>query len=202
MTIKNPVLPLTLLVLLSSCATHTGYVDKNIDPLMPTLGLDAVDFEAAAAKSVESMLKSGAVNKPKGGRYVLVISRITNDTMQRIDVDQLVKKIRIALLQSGKVVTTTAVSADGAEDKMSMQSRQLRSSTEFNQATIAQQGKLLAPDISLSGKIIQKNSSLNNGDLRVDYYVQLTLTDLQTGLGLWEDERPISKTGDGNSVSW
>ena len=80
------------------------------------------------------MLASGVLNHPGGGRYVVAISRLTNDTMQRIDTDELVKKIRVEILNSGKAVVTTAIGGAGAEDDMTMRVRQLRGSQEFSHA--------------------------------------------------------------------
>lgn len=191
-----------LLLLASGCATTTQNIDMNNDRGQAVMGLDYRDFQKAAGEAVSSMLQSGAVNKKGGGRYVLAISRIVNDTMQRIDTDQLIKKIRVELLQSGKVVVTTAVGANGAEDKLAMQTRQLRRSDEFNQATVAKKGQLIAPELSLSGKIIQRNIKVSSGTQQVEYYFQLTLTDINTGLAFWEGEYVIGKRGSNKSVSW
>lgn len=180
----------------------TTMIDPRADRTAIGMGLDSRDFESAAATVVQDMLQSGAVTKPAGGRYVLVISRVTNDTMQRIDTDQLVKLIRVELLKSGKVVTTTAVGFGGAEDPMAMQSRDLRNSKEFNQANVARQGQMVAPELSLSGKMLQTNNRLGDGSQRVDYSFQLSLTDLRTGLALWEGSKPISKRGTNETVSW
>ena len=50
---------------------------------------------------------------------VLAISRIVNNTGQQIDTDLLTKKIRVALLNSGKAQTTTTMGLGGtAEDPM------------------------------------------------------------------------------------
>jgi len=127
--------------MLSGCATTTRNIDMNNDKGQAVMDLDYRDFQKAASEAIRSMLQSGALNKRGGGRYVLAISRIINDTMQRIDTDQLIKKIRVELLQSGKVVVTTAVSAGEPEDKMSMKTRQLRKSDEFKQSTVAKKGK-------------------------------------------------------------
>ena len=71
---------------------------------------------------------------------------------------------------------------------------------EYDQETIAKTGTLIAPNMSLSGKMLQRNLKLESGwfssvDTRVEYYLQLTLTDLKTGLSVWEDEQPIIKEG-------
>jgi uncharacterized protein (TIGR02722 family) len=204
MKLKTTLLAMILscILLLTGCAVQTQTVDIKNDQGQAVMGLDYRDFENAANTMIDSMIASGAVNKPGGGRYVLTISRITNDTMQRIDTDQLIKKIRVALLKSGKVVTTTAVSISGPEDQMAMAARELRDSEEFNQSRVAAEGQLIAPDLSLSGKIIQRNNRINKQQQQVDYYFQLTLTDIMHGLALWEDEVPIVKRGSNKSVSW
>ena len=190
-------------ILTTGCSTvATKNIDIHNDKEVAVRGLNYKDFQKASNELVDSMLRSGAISKPGGGRWVLAISDIINDTMQRIDTDQLVKKIRIALLQSGKVVVTTAVSAKGAEDKMSMNARKLRGHGEFNQKTVAGKGQMIAPDMSLSGKIIQKNIRINRSEEQSEYYFQLSLTDINTGLALWEGESFVGKRGSGDSVSW
>ncbi|MBR7158122.1 MAG: penicillin-binding protein activator LpoB [Alphaproteobacteria bacterium] len=184
-------------LMVSGCGTTVVDLDNPEEKaaMSNVMALEYRDFEKAANKAVQEMISSGAVTNRSGGRYVLVISRITNDTMQKIDTDQLIKKIRTQLLQSGKVVVTSAVGLDGAEDPMVMKARQLRKSKEVNQANVAKKGTIVAPDLSLSGKIIQRNLDLDFGGERVEYYFQLTLTDLTTGLAIWEGETPIIKEG-------
>ena len=191
-----------LLLMFSGCAATTRNIDMNNDKGGAVMGLDYRDFQKAASEAISSMLQSGALNKRDGGRYVLAISRIVNDTMQRIDTDQLIKKIRVELLQSGKVVVTTAVSEGEPEDKMSYKARQLRKSDEFKQSTVAKKGQMIAPDLSLSGKIIQRNVKVDSGTQQVEYYFQLTLTDINTGLAYWEGETVIGKRGSNKSVAW
>ena len=188
--------------LMSGCADKTERIDVHNDKGDQVMGLDYRDFNEAASKAVQSMLMSGAVDKKNGDRYVLAISRITNDTMQHIDTDQLIKKIRVELLRSGKVVVTTAVGANGAEDKMSKQARELRNDDEFNQATVQKKGTMIAPELSLSGKILQRNVAMDDGKQQVEYYFMLTLTEIKTGLAWWEGETVIGKRGSGKSVSW
>lgn len=184
------------------CTKKTVIVDPQADAGPQTMALDYRDFEKAANDSIEDMILSGAVNRPGGGRYVMVVSTVVNDTMQRIDTDLLTKKIRVALLRSGKVVTTTAIGAEGPEDSMAMQTRQLRESDEFNQSTVAKKGQMIAPELSLSGKITQRNLRTDDNYQQVEYYFLLSLTDINSGLAIWENETPIVKRGDTKSVSW
>ncbi|MEA3372314.1 MAG: penicillin-binding protein activator LpoB [Campylobacterota bacterium] len=189
-------------ILMTGCADKTEKIDIHHDTGDQVMGLDYRDFNQAAGEAVQSMLKSGALNKKSGDRYVLAISRITNDTMQHIDTDQLIKKIRIELLRSGKVVVTTAVGISGAEDKMSKEARKLRDDAEFNQRTVQKEGQMIAPDMSLSGKILQRNIKMDDGKQQVEYYFMLSLTEVRTGLAWWEGETIIGKRGSGKSVSW
>lgn len=167
-----------------------------------TFGLDYRDFEYSAKQAVDSFLGSPLSQKPGGtAPWVMAISRIVNDTTLNIDTDQLVKKIRIALLNSGRVVVTTAVAAGGPEDAMSAQVRELQDSELFNQETVAASGTMVAPDLSLSGKIIQRANRVGNRQ-QVDYYFQLTATNIETGLAYWEFEQVIAKLGSNQSFTW
>jgi uncharacterized protein (TIGR02722 family) len=186
---------------LAGCAAPARYIDPAADDGPVAMTMDYRDFEKAATDAVEDMLASGAVTNPDGSRYIMVVSRITNDTMQRIDTDQLTKKIRVALLRSGKVVTTTAVGLNGPEDQMAQKARELRNSDEFDQSGVQKKGTLKAPDLSLSGKILQRNHKVGD-EQQVEYYIQLSLTDLTSGLAIWEGETPIIKRGPNNAVAW
>lgn len=199
--LKQAIVLSASVLMLAGCATPTRYVDPAADNGPVAMTMDYRDFEKAATEAVDDMLASGAVSNPNGGRYIMVVSRIKNDTMQRIDTDQLTKKIRVALLRSGKVVTTTAIGLSGAEDEMTMRARELRNSEEFDQSGVQKKGTLQAPDLSLSGKILQRNHKVAD-EQQVEYYFQLSLTDLATGLAFWEGETPIIKRGSNDSVSW
>jgi penicillin-binding protein activator len=191
-TTRNLALTFTAIVALHGCTPQTTMVNMRDDRGPQVLGLDYRDFESAAAESISKMLATGAVDHPKGGRYVLAISRVTNDTQQYIDTDQLVKKIRVALLDSGKVVVTTAVGLTGPEDPMSVRVNELGGSG----------ARPVLPELSLSGKILQRNLSIDRRTQQVEYYFNLTLTQIRTGLAIWENETVIGKRGSSRTVTW
>src|SRR4030043_784300 len=122
------------------CGQKTTNIDVVNDEGNPVMALDYRDFDQAASAMVQSMLGSGALKKKDGGRYVVATGRIVNDTMQRIDTDQLMAKIEEELLNSGQVVMTSAVGGKGAPDKMIYDVRELRHSEEFDQNTVAAKG--------------------------------------------------------------
>ena len=193
-------------LLIAGCgSTETVMIDTANDEGKPVMGLDYRDFNQAASEMVQSMISSGALKKSGGGRYVMTTARVTNDTMQRIDTDQLTAKIEQELMNSGQVVMTAAVGGQGAPDEMIYEMRDIRDSAtgdEFQQDTLAGKRTLIAPELSTSGKILQRNIRYDRNRQQVEYYFQLRVTDLTTGLVFWQNETIIGKRGSNRSVSW
>ena len=163
--------------------------------MQDVMELEYRDWTNTAEKMTESMMKSGAFKQVKNP--VIAMGNIVNDTQQRFDTDVLTKKIRTTLLKSGTAQIATNFTG---EDSTTNKVRAQRANAEYDQETIAKTGTLVAPNMSLSGKMLQRNLKLESGifssvDTRVEYYLQLTLTDLKTGLSVWEDEQPIIKEG-------
>jgi len=194
----------TLCLLLCACGT-TSVIDtsnpKEITSMQNVMELEYRDLTNTAEKMTQSMVNNAKFQTIK--YPVIAIGTIVNDTTQRFDTDILTKKIRTSLVNSGKAQITTNFTK---EDVTSEQVRTIRNNEEYNKNTIVKQGTLIAPNLSLTGKIIQRNLKLDAGwwssvDTRVEYYLQLTLTDLQTGLSIWEEEQPIIKEG-ANAPTW
>ena len=196
------------LLLLSAIATtscRTGkvtYVDPSSNDGITTVkSIDFHDWNSAAEQNINSLLASGVLNVDAGKKKVIMISNVRNNTREHIDTDLLTKKIRIALNRSGQVLTTTAVGVGGPEDEASMAVRDLRGEAEFDQNTVQSQGTLVAPDFSLSGKIIE--IATKAGKYKQSAYMfQLSLTDLKNGLAMWENEVQIVKKGKKAGVGW
>ena len=188
------------------CAT-AKYIDHDGRDSIVNVGqINTQDWIRAADELTQSLLLSGTLGSVAGKTKVLMIGRIKNNTSQHIDTDSLMKKIRVALNKGGRALTTTAVGLDGPEDESSKAVRELRADDEFNQATIPGKGNLVSPDYSLSGKIIQNNARARRGLLptirQSEFAFQLSLTDLKTGLAVWEEEKLIVKQGSRAAVSW
>ncbi len=199
---KARILQITTLIsiLTIGCAQETVNIDIMHDEGKPVMALDYRDFDQAASQLVQSMLASGALKKQGGGRYVVATGRITNDTMQRIDTDQLMAKIEEELLNSGQVVMTSAIGP--GTDKLIYETRELRDSEEFDPGTIPARRTLIAPELSISGKIIQRNIRYDKNRQQVEYYFQLKISDAKTGLRFWQKETLIGKRGSNKSVAW
>ncbi len=182
-------------VFITGCGTDAHYVETGGRQSVVSVGkINDQDFIAAANAATQEMLASGVLDKVKTPPAVLGMSRIENRTGQQIDIDLLTKKIRVALLQSGKAVTTTTFGLGGkAEDPMAQGIQQ-------QQEFMNDQKNTRLPDFTLSGKIIQNTAKASNVN-QTTYSFQLSLTDNQ-GLAVWEGEKQITKQGSQNAVGF
>jgi len=182
-------------------------IDTTNDTGKQVMSLDYRDFDQAASQMIQSLISSGTLAKKDGSRYVVATSKVTNDTMQRIDTDLLTAKIEQDMMKSGQVVMTSAVGApDGkGTDQTVYNMRDVRDSSkgeEFKQETLPQKGQIISPELSMSGKIYQRNLRYDKDKQQVEYYFQLKLTDIKTGLRFWQEEVLIGKRGSNKSVAW
>ena len=205
MSIKGLLIIAVMVTVFAGCTPKTTNIDIINDEGKAVTGLDYRDFDQAASSMIQSLLASGTLQKSGGGRYVVTTGRIVNDTMQRIDTDQLMAKIEEDLMNSGQVVMTSAVGGQGASDKMIYEMRDIRDSAqgdEFQQETLAGKKTLVAPELSMAGKILQRNIKVDKNIQQVEYYFQLQLTDLTSGLRFWQKESIIGKRGSKKNASW
>ncbi|MBZ0165848.1 MAG: penicillin-binding protein activator LpoB [Candidatus Omnitrophica bacterium] len=184
-------------VILTGCTPKTVYVDKANDKGKVVLSLDYRDFDIAIREMTQSLLVSGRMRKPGGGKYVVTTAVIVNDTTQRIDTRQLMASVEEELLASGVVDMTSAIGSTG--DGMISESRKLRDSDEFDPNTVQEKGQLIGPDLSFSGKIFERVVYYDKRTKQVEYYIELIVTDLKTGLRFWQKQVQILKRG-GNKV--
>ena len=154
--------------------------------------IDVKDWQTAALKSIDSLLASGALNRADGRKTIVMVGEVKNNTSTPVNTRILTDKIRQAILRSGKAVTTTAVGAKGAEETAVRQVRELENDDLFNQATVQKRGTVIAPDMSLSGEIVQQSNRV--GRVEESYFFfHVVMTDLATGLAVWEDNVEIGK---------
>ena len=181
---------------IGGCATNAHYVETGgRENVVSVNQINIQDYIQAANAAVNDLLASGALDRVATPPAVLAISRIVNNTGQQIDTDLLVKKIRVAVLNSGKAQTTTTLGLGGtAEDPMA---KGLQQENEF----MNDQKTTRKPDFTLSGKIIE--TLARSGSTRQSTYsFQLSLTDSKTGLAIWEGEKEITKQGTRPSVGF
>ena len=117
--------------------------------------------------------------QPKG-KPTLIISNITNEA--DIDIDLLTLSIARDIRQSGKY------NLINSKESMLKNARGMRDDEEYNPATVIEKGELIAPNISLSGAVSKQTQ-----DGVTTYLLLLTLTDIKTGLLLWDKDIFLSQ---------
>lgn len=189
-------------IIITGCqSTGTGgarYVDSQGTETIVSLDrINIQDWNNAANELVASLLTSGALERAPQQPAILAISRIINNTQQQVDTDSLVKKIRVDLNKTGKVVTTTTMGLGGrAEDPLAKSASEYAAFMNDDPAPPA-----TMPHYSLSGKLLEDRARVGN-KRQVTYSFQLSLTEVATGLAVWEDEKQITKQGKRASVGW
>jgi penicillin-binding protein activator len=180
--------PIAAATIIAGCGTPGHYVETGgRESVVSVSTINSQDFITAANAATADLLASGVLGRVKNPPAILAMSRFVNNTGQQVDMDLLTKKIRVALLDSGKAVTTTTFGLGGqAEDPLAQSIQQQQTAANNQKPTPL-------PDFTLSGKIIENHVSA--GDTKQSTYsFQLSLTD-QRGLAVWEGEKEITKQG-------
>jgi len=195
-TVLLSLLAAALPFVVGGCATKAHYIQTGgKESLVNVNQINIQDFILAANDATSDLLASGRLDKVANPPAVIAISRIVNNTSQQIDLALLTKKIRVALLNSGKAQATTTMGLGGtAEDPMA---KGLQQEAEFK----ADQQVTRTPDFTLSGRIIQTTARMGNTS-QSTYSFQLSLTDTKTGLAVWEGEKEITKQGERPSIGF
>lgn len=202
-------------ILLTGCGTTTEYVDSNdttaavknknhmssSDWVVATekLGnslLTSAEFAAFLsdyAQDAAEKLKSAEAEGEKisarerrtASRPLLMLSEIENRTDEHIETQLLTERLRELLFNSGKVRFTTYAAGRGQHiDQATGQARDLAKDKNIRKRTRMGKGKVNAYDLSLSGTIIKQRAA--DGRAReISYMFTLTLTDNETGEGVW-----------------
>jgi uncharacterized protein (TIGR02722 family) len=174
------------------------YIEANDGSGVVSLDkVNVQDFANAADGMLKSLYDSPAFAGAKrtDGAPILMVGRVTNDTGSNFDTSQLVKKMTVSLTKSGKVRVAKAIGFGGPEDQAAAEARK-------NQAQATGENlKPLIPDYTLSGKILENQASAR-GVQQSSFIFQLSLTEVKTGLAVWEEEKTITKQGSRNSIGF
>ena len=164
---------MAIMATLSACTTETKVISRAESSEYVTATLSDNDFENAAKEMIDDMLMYElATPKSNGQPYVMMISDIKNDTMQRINTADLTDYIKKELRRSGKVKTTNAF-GDNRSENIAL-SRQLGDSALVDKSTVKKNNTVKAFDLTLEGRIAQKNSNVGNKKM-IEYIFSLNL---------------------------
>ena len=110
----------------------------------------------------------------------MIVEDVTNDTTSRgrdagVIAEALGQSLREELTNSGKVIV-------------------------FNRDVAQYATVKVTPQYILRGRLTQFSPRQDNGDMQVEYNLNLTLVDLQTGLEFWQKRVHVGKLVDANRL--
>ncbi len=191
-----------LTLCLAGCASNRAprdavYIDSSGQRTVVSLDqINIQDWTQASDQLVQSLLNSQVLDRAPQQPAVLAVSRIVNNTTQQVDTDLLTRRVRMALNQSGKALTTTTFGRAGqVEDELARETGEMQRFMEDDAAPMPM------PSFSLSGKLLEDRAQAGR-TRQVTYIFQLVLTEIRSGLALWEDEVMITKQGERAAVGW
>ncbi|MFM1850772.1 MAG: hypothetical protein RIS54_456 [Verrucomicrobiota bacterium] len=184
-------------LLLTGCETspETRTIDATGPEALNTSSINSQDWAAAADQLVASLLTSSALENAPRTPAVLAVDRVINSTTLMIDTDSLIKKIRVALTQTGKIAVTNIM---GLGERAVVASE----AAELEEMQSGKKQKLLVPDYTLYAKIIQQTDT-SKRITQNTYSFQMSLVQTKTGLTVWEEEKSIAKQTRGpGAIGW
>ena len=176
-------------------ATETRTVDAKGPDAINTSAINSQDWANAADQLINSLLSSNALNNAPHTPAILAVDRVINNTQLMVDTDLLIKKIRVALTNTGKIAITNTM---GLGERAVVASE----AAELDEMQSGKKAKILVPDYTLYAKLIQQTDK--NGKIAQNTYsFQMSLVAVKTGLTVWEEEKQIAKQTKGaGAVGW
>ncbi len=187
---------LSTALLLTGCVTtsETRTVDARGPDVINTASINSQDWSNAADQLTASLISSGALERAPRQPAIMAVDRVINNTQLMVDTDMLIKKIRVALTQTGKVAISNTL---GLGERAVVASE----AAELEEMQTGKKQKTLVPDYTLYAKLIQQTD--RDGRMTQNTYAfQMSLVDVKNGLTVWEEERQIAKQTKKPGVGW
>ncbi|MFC1452107.1 penicillin-binding protein activator LpoB [Verrucomicrobiota bacterium] len=181
------------------CATPqntSGYRPPDEEGLDST-GVVSHNYQIVLEKMVRSMLRDG-LKKKSGGKPVIALGAIFNQTPYHIESRMIGEDIRIEVLKSGLAEFTTATDFEhkGGESRSlySQLEFQSRGSGLVDPGTAKQYGRIVGADYLLFGNVYSMAVEGPSGRVtESNFKFNLTLTEIETGLVVWADTKQFRK---------
>jgi uncharacterized protein (TIGR02722 family) len=175
--------------LLVSCARSVSRVDPNQQIDLSGRWNDS-DSRMVANKMVSELLgtdKFKDYSNALGKKPVIIVGLIRNKTSEHIDADNYIKKIELAIYNSG---IADLVESDSFRDKL----RQERAEQQdfSNSTTASKWGKEVGANLMLFGEMTSETDVYNKKRV-VNYITTLFLTDIETNKRVWYGQEEIKK---------
>jgi uncharacterized protein (TIGR02722 family) len=123
----------------------------------------------------------------KAGKPAIVVGVIKNKTTEHIDASNYIKKIELAIFNSG---TADIVESEEFRDKMRVE--RLQQQDFADPETVAEFGKEIGADLMLFGEMTSETDVFRSQKV-VNYMTSLYLTDIETNKRIWFGQHEIKK---------
>ncbi len=185
---KSVGISLFFVVLLISC--------RSVTRIEPSQQIDLSgrwndsDSRKVADKMISDLLASDKFKdyaKNLNKKPAIIVGLVRNKTSEHIDADNYVKKIELAIFNSG---TADLVESDSFRGKL----REERASQQdfASSETAAKWGKEVGANLMLFGEMTSETDVYNNKRV-VNYITTLFLTDIETNKRVWYGQEEIKK---------
>ena len=202
---KNPLLLSFLItMIITSCgerrpvgrAADARYLEDGSNKGLVNLEkINAQDYTRAANQLIGDLLSSNALIQAPTQPAILHVGEVKNDTQTYFDTDLLLQGMKRDLIATNRVrISTTAGPGGKGADSYAQEVR----------GDLESKGKKInrpRPYFSLSGKIIEETSRVDKVTQK-DFYFLLTLTEINSGTGVWFGRELITKQGSRGAIGF
>lgn len=148
---------------------------------------------------VQSMVSSGVLSRLPNQPAGMLLNPCVNTTTQQFDTDAIIKKIRIALMNTGRVEVIMADDMfGGAEDRIAREAQRRKDKAAGIDTDASNKN---VPDVTVTAKLLEDRTRAGS-TRQVAYILQMTLTNTATGRAVWEGEAQVVKQGERSSVGF
>ncbi len=190
MKITRSTLGILGLVFLSACGsrqfTQGEYDDPNIVRHLDD-EFNESDAQVLSQEMIVSLQQHPAITAAKKPP-VVQMEVVRNKTSEHIDTKMITDAVRTAILKTGKVRFSNKEDRSLREGEVDY----ALDSGRYKKETQKARDGGIAPDYLLTGDLISNVQQVGSKKL-VFYKLTLNMTDLETGLIVWSEEKPIRK---------
>ena len=181
---------LGLLVLLSACGsrqfTQGEYDDPNVVRHLND-EFNESDAQVLSQEMIASLQVHSSISTAKTPP-VVQMENVRNKTSEHIDTKIITDAVRTALLKTGKIRFSNKEDRSLREGEVDY----ALDSGRYKKETQKKRDGGIAPDFLITGDLISNVQEVGSKKL-VFYKLTLNMTDLESGLIVWSEEKPIRK---------
>lgn len=173
-----------------------GSCSPQVSRLQPSEQIDLSgrwndsDSRQVAEKMIQELTASQRFREyaqAKGRKPVIIVGSIRNKTTEHIDASNYVKKMEVAIFNSG---LADLVESEELRDKIRVE--RINQQDFADPKTVAQWGKETGADLMLLGEMTSETDVAGNKRV-VNYITTLFLTDMETNKRVWYGQEEIKK---------